>query len=102
MRAVFLVAVVYLIVHATKYRKFSDTPVIDDEIPQWVTSAATAKVFTGDRTRMYPHNVLSKSFTAWTKKRNEELEPWCEKWGVVTTIFDVSEAVHRQVCICTQ
>ena len=104
-RCLFFVTVIYVIVQGISYyRKFSATtlnlvPSDDEEIPKWALSDATAKVFTGERKRVYPHRMLFKTVAAKSiGSTNERLKPWCEKWGVVTTIFDVSEAVHRQVC----
>lgn len=79
---------------------------LSNQIPmaKWIMSGATARVFTGDKTRKFSRSAVKfKSFAIDKSTQNkvrddEKLEPWCGKWGVVTTIFDVSEAVRRQVC----
>ncbi len=78
------------------------------KVPKWILSGATARTFAGKRTRRYSHDVLFRSFPAKpisaarqtrSKVVDGKEEPWCEKWGVMTTIFDASEAVQRQVHI---
>lgn len=72
------------------------------QIPKWDAGGAPARIFTGDRTRVFPQDdVKLKSFDPTSVQSRTasdvKLELWCEKWGVVTTIRGVSEAVRRQV-----
>ena len=67
--------------------------------PKWITSGTTSKTFTGSKRRTFPNEKVRFQFFSPTKKNKGRLEPWCQKWGVLTTIFKVSKAVHRQVQI---
>lgn len=70
----------------------------DEEVPKWAMSGATARVFSGTKTRQYTEKVLFSAYDAEGAQGDvRKLEPWCEKWGVITTIVDVTEAVQRQV-----
>jgi hypothetical protein len=72
----------------------------DYEVSRTTTSGAAGRVLgralAGKKTRHYSQDMLFRSFAAKPTK-SQELEPWCEKWGVVTSTFDVTEAVRRQV-----
>ena len=69
------------------------------------TSASSGAIFLGERTREFPRNAVRfESFELhgagqdmYRRGREEGPGPRCDKWGVVTTIFDASEAVHKQV-----
>ena len=67
------------------------------------TSASSGAIFLGERTREFPHSAVRfESFELHgagqdRRGREEGPGPRCDKWGVVTTIFDVSEAVRKQV-----
>ncbi len=76
--------------------KGSSTSDAGTDLPKWVMSGATARAFVGDKTRKYSHDVLFRS-SVTNSAPIRQLEPWCEKWGVVTTIFVASEAIKRQV-----
>ena len=65
---------------------------------KWTRSATTVRAFSGLKTRHFPSDqVKFATDHLESAKWNKKLEPWCDKWGVVTTIFGVSEAVRRQV-----
>ena len=69
------------------------------QIPKWRTSGTTSKTFTGIKRRTFPKEKVRFQSVSPTKKNEGRLEPWCQKWGVLTTIFKVSKAVHHQVQI---
>ena len=66
-------------------------------------SASSGAIFLGERTREFPRSAVRfESFEPGAgqdrRGRREKVpQPRCDKWGVVTTIFDVSEAVLKQV-----
>jgi hypothetical protein len=65
-----------------------------------VASASTGEIFSGRRLRKFPaHKVQFKSFKP--SKRSpvtcKSTDFCCEKWAVVTTIFEASTTIHRQV-----
>ena len=66
--------------------------------PKWTASGATGKTFSGDVMRDFPEE--KKRFHRFEPvQRSDGIAgtPQCEKWAVVTTIFEVSESVRRQV-----
>lgn len=74
------------------------------QVPKWMLSETTSRVFSGGKTRVFPRRDVEFKFFSTEKpthrkEKDNDLQPWCKKWGVVTTIFDVSEAVRRQVKI---
>ena len=63
-------------------------------------SAATGYTFTGEAIRTFPSEELkfaSLTVPSKTEPGRKKLDPWCARWGVVTTIFEPSEAVRRWV-----
>ena len=60
-------------------------------------SAATGYTFTGEAIRTFPSDQLKFASPSKTRPARARLDPWCARWGVVTTIFEPSEAVHRWV-----
>ena len=66
--------------------------------PKWALSGATGPTFSGEAVRQFPSD--QRRFHAFDPKNprlNSTLvshDPWCEKWAVVTTIFDVLDAVR--------
>ena len=80
-----------------------DSPVngMDDlpQLPKWLASGATSRTFTGIKSRTFPRENVRFQFFSPKKSSIKRLEPWCQKWGVLTTIFKVSKAVHQQVQI---
>ena len=68
------------------------------QLPKWIASGTTSKTFTGIKRRTFPKEKVRFQFVSPTKNKGR-LEPWCQKWGVLTTIFKVSKAVHQQVQI---
>ena len=68
------------------------------DLPKWAVSGATGPTFSGDVVRHFPKDKLK--FSSFSPERvtrpDNKTEPWCELWAVVTTIFNVSEAVRRQ------
>ena len=46
-----------------------------------------------------PEKIRFSSFnhTVSRSPKRVEGEPWCEQWAVLSTVFEPSEAVHRQV-----
>ena len=70
----------------------------NDLVPKWTQSGTTATVFSGEVVRQYDKKKLK--FESFRNKRNFKKvknSRHCERWGVMTTIFDVSETVRRQV-----
>ena len=70
----------------------------NNQQPKWLVSGATGKTFSGDVVRQFPDK--KRKFSGLKLKRSlarEMSDTMCEKWAVVTTIFDVSESVRRQV-----
>ena len=55
--------------------------------------------FSGEDVRKFPRDRLKfHAFKQDHKSKSLKIHnPWCEKWAVMTTIFDVSDAVRRQV-----
>ena len=75
---------------------------VQPQLPKWIASGTTSRTFTGDKSRTFPKEKVRFQLFSPKKsyiKNKGKLEPWCQKWGVLTTIFKVSKAVHRQVQI---
>ena len=73
-----------------------DTP-LNKETDE-IISATTMKAFAGEITRKFPKdNLKFHSFSSTRSRPATTSKPHCEQWAVMTTIFDVSEAVRRQV-----
>ena len=68
------------------------------QAPKWIQSGATGKIFSGEITRKFPKERL-QFYSFQTKQNSKQVKdnPHCERWAVMTTIFDVSETVRRQV-----
>ena len=73
-----------------------------DTVPRaqgYLVSGATVKMFSGDATREFPKD--SFKFSGYTSSSSGHVStkpsPQCERWAVMTTIFEVSDAVRRQV-----
>ena len=65
-----------------------------EEIPK---SAASGKTFANKVVRQFPPAQLKfKNFALPVSKKSERPRRTCERWAVVTTIFDPSEAIERQ------
>ena len=65
--------------------------------PKWAMSSTTQLTFSGDAVREFPRDELKfRAFSSESVTRHK-VDPWCEKWAVMTTIFEVSDAVRRQV-----
>ena len=60
-------------------------------------SATTGKLFTGKRVQKFPSELRSKSYHRQQPNTVSVHKPWCERWAVMTTIFQPTEAVRRQV-----
>ena len=65
--------------------------------PKWAMSSTTQLTFSGKTVREFPREDLKFRGYVSESYRLRPVEPWCEKWAVMTTIFDVSNAVRRQV-----
>ena len=78
----------------------SDTPPsTQDESgkPKWAMSSTTQLTFSGGIVRDFPTDELKFRDYSPESYTLQRVDPWCEKWAVMTTIFDVSDAVRRQV-----
>ena len=58
-------------------------------------SGKVLRTFPPEKIRFNAFNHTVSKYTAPPKRA--EGEPWCEQWAVMATIFEPSEAVHRQV-----
>ena len=58
-------------------------------------SGKVLRTFPPEKIRFNAFNHTVTKYTAPPKRA--EGEPWCEQWAVMATIFEPSEAVHRQV-----
>lgn len=73
----------------------------DDKGPKWVQSGATGKLFSGALVRKFPKDGLK--FNTFIQRSESSIKTTipdsahCSKWAVLTTIFEPSEAVFRQV-----
>ena len=65
----------------------------------YLVSGTTVKMFSGDAIREFPKD--SFKFSGYTSSSSGHVStkpsPQCERWAVMTTIFEVSDAVRRQV-----
>ena len=69
-----------------------------DLLPKWALSGTTGLTFSGEIVRQFPRNRLKfHAFNPKTTRSNSKPDLSCKKWAVMTTIFDVSDAVRRQV-----
>ena len=74
---------------------------VKKDSPVSLTSASSGIIFLGERTREFPRSAVRfESFEPGAgqdrRGRREKVpQPRCDKW--VTTIFDVSEAILKQV-----
>ena len=68
-------------------------------LPKWALSGTTGTTFSGEDVRKFPRDRLKfHAFKRDHKSKSLKIhDPWCKKWAVMTTIFDVSDAVRRQV-----
>ena len=67
--------------------------------PKWAMSSTTGQTFSGNIVRTFPRDRIKfdqRWFSLASFSTNQR-ELTCERWAVTTTIFDVSDAVHRQV-----
>eukprot|EP00731_Ephydatia_muelleri_P038637 Em0839g4a len=65
-----------------------------EEIPK---SAASGKTFANKVVRQFPSAQLKfKNFAIPVSNSERPIKRTCERWAVVTTIFDPSEAIDRQ------
>ena len=62
--------------------------------PKWAMSSTTGLTFSGDVVHQFQKE---KSLFSHRQHSGDKIDPWCEQWAVMTTIFDVSVAVRRQV-----
>lgn len=61
-------------------------------------NGAMGKTFSGKKIRTYP--LEKRKFSSYVYRgaqARQRTNPWCDKWAVVATIFEASEAVRRQV-----
>ena len=67
-------------------------------LPKWALSGTTGSTFSGEIVRQFPRNRIKfHAFNPERTRSHSRSEPSCKKWAVMTTIFDVSDAVRRQV-----
>ena len=71
-----------------------------DGQPKWAMSGTTGLTFPGNVVNQFPKEKMK--FRSFSDKQHgshnsKRTDPWCERWAVMTTIFDVSDAVRRQV-----
>lgn len=69
----------------------------ENDKPKWAMSSTTQLTFSGGVVRDFPRDELKFRNYSPESYTLQRVDPWCEKWAVMTTIFDVSDAVHRQV-----
>ena len=62
-------------------------------------SAATGHTFSGEQVRNFPAEQFKFASFDPSKQNHKstKMEPSCERWGVMTTIFEPSEALRRWV-----
>ena len=69
-----------------------------DLLPKWALSDTTGLKFSGEIVRQFPKNRLKfHALNPESTGSNSKPHLSCKKWAVMTTIFDVSDAVRRQV-----
>ena len=99
----------HLVVESTKSAQAPQTnrdsvPTVPDleTVPRaqgYLVSGTTVKMFSGDAIREFPKD--SFKFSGYTSSSSGHVStkpsPQCERWAVMTTIFEVSDAVRRQV-----
>ena len=69
----------------------------ENDKPKWAMSSTTQLTFSGGVVRDFPRDELKFRNYSPESYTLQRVDPWCEKWAVMTTIFDVSDAVRRQV-----
>ena len=103
----------HLVVESTKSAQAPQTnrdsvPAVPNVAPEletvpraqgYLVSGTTVKMFSGDAIREFPKD--SFKFSGYTSSSSGHVStkpsPQCERWAVMTTIFEVSDAVRRQV-----
>ena len=75
-----------------------NAPQEEKGVPKWTVSGATGRMFSGEAVRQFPRDRLFfRGFSGAPSAAPSKPSPQCERWAVVTTIFEVSESVRRQV-----
>ena len=93
---VILVISIYVF-SSTQYKSPTPKGQPSSDIPKWAMSGATGPTFSGDAVCQFPKRKVKFSSFSHRQHSGDKADPWCEQWAVMTTIFDVSEAVRRQV-----
>ena len=77
----------------------TDTGTDPENLVTGPESAATGQTFTGKQVRNFPAEQFKFAFFDSSKQNHKitTMEPSCERWGVMTTIFKPSEALRRWV-----
>jgi len=74
------------------YTFAGETPAIDAAIP-----GDQSIEFTGEAVRTFPRNKIPVLVSKYKDPQRVKIDPWCAQWGVLSTVFEPSEAVHRWV-----